>query len=91
MTNGPKNRGRGKEKEMEDERGPRRCHEPTQWESSSYRQQELQRSPSPILNAPSELRQNLQEEVGSSGHRCNNEDLMEVLKSLKQEMKEREN
>ena len=28
VTNGPKNRGKGKEKEMEEERGPERCHEP---------------------------------------------------------------
>ena len=67
------------------------CHEPTQWESSSQRQQELQGSPSPILNAPSDLRQNHQEQVGSSLHQCNNAELMEVLKSMKREMKERYN
>ena len=58
VMNGPKNRGKGKEKEMEEERGSGRFHEPSQWESSSQGQQELQRSPSPILNAPSDLRQN---------------------------------
>ena len=91
MTNGPKNRGKGKEKEMEGERGFERCHKPTQWESSSQRQQELKGSPSPNLNAPLELRQNHQEQVGSSGHQCNNAELMEVLRSMKQEMKERDN
>ena len=30
VTNGPKNRGKGKEKEMEKERGLERCHEPSQ-------------------------------------------------------------
>ena len=57
----------------------------------TQRQQELQISPSPILNAQSELRQNHQEQVGSSGHHYNNAELMKVLKSLKQEMKERDN
>ena len=92
VRNGLKNRGKGKEKEMEEEeRVSERCHEPAQWESSSQRQQELQGSPSPILNAPLDLRQNHQEQVGSSGHQCNNAEMMEVLKSLKQEMKERDN
>ena len=87
VTNGPKNKGKGKEKEMEEERGSERCHEPAQWESSSQRQQELQRSLIPILNAPLDLRQNHQEQVGSSGQQCNNAELMEVLKSLKHEIK----
>ena len=91
VTNGSRNREKGKKKEVEEERGPEMCHEPAQWESSSQRQQELQGSPSPILNAPSDLRQNHQEQVGSSMHQCNNAELMEVLKSMKQEMKERDN
>ena len=68
VTNGPKNRGKGKEKEMEEERGPERCHEPALWESPSQRQQDLQESQNPILNAPSYLRQIHPEQVGSS--RC---------------------
>ena len=91
VTNGPKSRGKGKEKDMEGERGSERCHKLAQWESSSQRQQELQGSPSPILNAPLELRQNHQEQVGCSRHQCNNAELMEVLRSMKQEMKERDN
>ena len=35
VTNGPKSRGKGKEKEMEGERGSERCHKLAQWESSS--------------------------------------------------------
>ena len=31
VTNGPKNRGKGKEKEMKGEKGSERCHEPAQW------------------------------------------------------------
>ena len=54
-------------------------------------QQEAQRSQSPFWNASPKLRQIHQEQVGNSGHQCNNEELMEVLKSLKQEMKERDN
>ena len=35
VTKGSKNRGKGKEKELEEEKGLERCHEPAQWESSS--------------------------------------------------------
>ena len=91
MTKGSRNREKGKEKEVEEERGPERFHEPAQWESSSQRQHELQGSSSPIFNAPLDLRQNDQEQVGSSGHQCNNAELIEVLKSMKQEVKERDN
>ena len=61
VTKGSKNIGKGKEKEVEEERGLKRCHELAQWESPSQRQQELQGSPSPILNAPPYLRQIHQE------------------------------
>ena len=71
--------------------GPERCHEPARWESPSQRQQELQGSLSPILNAPPDLRQIHQEQVGSSGHQCNNAELMKVLKSMKPKMKEMDN
>ena len=37
VTKGSKNRGKGKEKEVEEERGPERCHELAQWASSSQR------------------------------------------------------
>ena len=87
VTKGPKNRGKGKEIEVEEEMGYERCYEPTQWESLAQRQQELQRSPSPILNAPPYLRHIHQEQIGSLGHQCNNAKLMEMLKSMKQEMK----
>ena len=42
VTKGSRNKGKGKEKDVEEEGGPERCHEPEQWESSSQRQQELQ-------------------------------------------------
>ena len=42
VTKGSRNRGKGKEKDVEEEGGPKRCHEPEQWESSSQRLQELQ-------------------------------------------------
>ena len=70
---------------------PERCHELAQWESPSQRQQELQGSLSLILNAPLNLRKTHQEQVRSLGHQCNNVELMEVLKSMKHEMKERDN
>ena len=54
-------------------------------------QQETQRSHNPLWNASLELRQIHQEQVGSSGHQCNNAELMKVLKSMKQKMKERDN
>ena len=57
VTKGPKNIRNGKEKEVEEERGSERRHEPAHLESPAQGQQELQGSPSPILNATLELRQ----------------------------------
>ena len=37
VTKGSRNREKGKEKEVEKERGLERCHEPAQWESSFQR------------------------------------------------------
>ena len=68
VTNSPKNRGKGKEIEVEEERGYERCNEPTQGESPAQKQQELKGSPRPIWNASLNVRQIHQEQVGSSGH-----------------------
>ena len=75
---------------MEEERGYERCNEPAQGESPAQKHQELQGSPSPIWNASLYLRKIHQEQVGSSGNQCNNAELVEMLKSMKQEMKERD-
>ena len=91
VTKGSKNKEKGKEKEVEEEREPERCHEPAQWESSSQRQKELEGSPNLILKSPLDLRQIHQKQVGSLGHQCNNAELMEVLKSMKHELKEWDN
>ena len=41
VTKGPKNRGKRKEIEVEEEKGYERCNEPAQWESPPKRQQEF--------------------------------------------------
>ena len=90
MTKGPKNRGMGKEIEVEEERGSAKCNEPTQWESPPQGQQDLTKSHSPSWNASPDLRETHQERAEGSGHRCNNAELMKMLKSMKQEMNERD-
>ena len=47
VTKGPKNRGNGKEIEVEEERENERFNEPAQWESPPQRQQEFQGNQSP--------------------------------------------
>ena len=71
------------EKEVEEEKEYEGYTEPERCESPAPMQQEAQRSQSPFWNATSDLRQNHQEQVGSSRHQCNKEEQMEVLKSLK--------
>ena len=46
ITKGPKNRGKGKEKEIEEEKGNEGCTEPKQWEIQTPMQPEAQRSQS---------------------------------------------
>ena len=91
VIKGPKNRGKEKEIEMEEERGKERCNEPVQWESPPQKQQEFQGSLSPNWNVSPNLREIHQEQAESSRHQGNNIELMEMLKSMKQEMKERDN
>ena len=57
VTKGPKNRGNGKEKEVEEERGNEKCNDPTQWESPPQGQQDLQESQIPSWNASPDLRE----------------------------------
>ena len=90
MTKDHKNKGKEKEVEVEEERGNERCNEPTQWESPPQRQKKFKGSQSPIWNVPPDLREIHQEQAESSGHQCNNTELMEMLISMKQEMKERD-
>ena len=87
VTEGPKNKGKGKEIEVEEERGYERCNDPARWKSPPQRQQEFQGSQSPNWNASPNSREIHQEQVESSGHQCNNAELMEMLKSMKQKMK----
>ena len=75
---------------MEEERGYEKCNEPAQWESPPRRQQDFQESQSPDRNAFPDLRETHQEQAEGSEHQCNNAELMEMLKSLKQEMKKRD-
>ena len=89
VTKGPRNRGKGKEIEVEEERGYEKCNELASSKSPPQRQQDFQESQSPNKNAFSYLRQTRQKQAEGSRHQCNNAELMEMLKSLKQEMKER--
>ena len=90
VTKGPKNRGNGKEIEMEEERRNERGNEPAQWEISPQRQQEFQGSQGPNWNASTDLGEIHHKQAEGSRHQCNNTELMELLKSMKQEMKERD-
>ena len=88
MTKGPKIRGKGKEIEVEEERRNERYNEPSQWESPPQRKQDFQESQSPNWNASPYLRKIHQEQAKGSGHQRNNAELMEMLKSMKHEIKE---
>ena len=57
ITKGLKNRGKGKEKETEEQKGNERYIELEQWESQIPFQLEVQRSQNPFWNASLELRQ----------------------------------
>ena len=54
-------------------------------------QPEAQRSQSQFWNATLELRETHQEQAKSSEQNCNHEELIELLMSMQQEMKERDN
>ena len=67
ITKGPKNRGKGNEKETEEEKGNEGCTELEQWENQCPLQPEAQRSQSQLWSAPPELRQTHYEQAESSG------------------------
>ena len=48
-------------------------------------------SQSPIWNVSLDVREIHQEQAESLGHQCNNTELMEMIISMKQEMRERDN
>ena len=54
-------------------------------------QPEAQRSQSQLWNASLELRQTHQEQAESFGQNCNHVELIEMLMSMRWEMKERDN
>ena len=91
ITKGQKNRGKGKEKETEVEKGKEGCIEPEQWESQTPMQPKAQRSQSQFWNASPELRQTHQEQAESSRQNCNHAELIELLMSMRRDMKERDN
>ena len=57
ITKGPKNRGKGMEKETEEEKGNEGCTELEQWENQCPLQPDTQRSQSQFWSAPPKLRQ----------------------------------
>ena len=91
ITKGSKNGEKGKEKEIEVEKGNEGCTNAEQWESQAPMQPEAQRSQRQFWNAPPELRQTHHEQAESSRHNCNHTELIELLMSMRQEMKERDN
>ena len=82
ITKGPKNRGKGKKKETEEEKGNEGCTEQEQWENQIPLQPEVQRSQSQFWNASLELRQTHKEQAEGSGQNCNHTKLMELLMSM---------
>ena len=91
ITKGPKNSGKDKEKETEEEKKNEGCIEPKQWESQTPMQPEARRSQSQFWNASLELRQTHHEQAKSFGQNCNHAGLIELLMFMRQEMKERDN
>ena len=57
VKKGPKNKGKEKEIEMEEDRGKERCNELVQWESPPQKQQEFQGSLSLNWNVSPDLRE----------------------------------
>ena len=90
ITKGPNNRGKGKEKETEQGKRKEGCTELEQWEDQIPLQSEAQRSQSQFWSAPPELRQNQHEQAESSGQNCNQSELIKLLMSMRQEIKERD-
>ena len=83
VTKGPKNRGKEKEIEIEEEEGDEREIELAQLESPDREQQERQGNLSCIWNATPDVREIHQEPTESSRHQSNNTELMEMLKVMR--------
>ena len=90
VTKGPKNKGKGEKKETKEEKGNEECTELEQWESPSQMQLEFQESQNPFWNAPPGLRQTQHGQAEGLGQNCNHTELIELLMSIRQEMKERD-
>ena len=90
ITKGPKNRGREREVEIERENKKNVEIHQIQLESEAPEQQQRQRSVSPILTISSEVRKIHQEQARSSEHQSNTAELIDMLKTMRQEMQERE-
>ena len=91
ITKGPKNRGKGKEKETEEEKRNEGCTEPEQWERQIPLQPEAQIRQRKCWNAFPKLKQIDKEQAESSGQNCNHRELIELLVSMQQELKEIDN
>ena len=91
ITKGPKNRVKGKKKETEEGKRKEGCTELELWENQCPLQSEAQRSQSQFWSAPLELRQTQHEQAEISGQNCNHTELIELLISMQQEIKERDN
>ena len=76
---------------MEEEKEYEGYIELEQCESLDPMQQEAQRSKSPFRNASPKLRQIHEEQAEGSGQNFNKAELMEMLMSMLQKMKERDN
>ena len=90
ITKGIKNRGREREAKIEREnRDDVEIHQ-IQLESEALEQQQRQRSVSSILTLSLEVRQVHQDQAGSSEHQSDTVELIDMLKTMKQEMQERD-
>ena len=88
ITKGPKNRGREREVEVAREDEENIEINQIQLESEALEQQQRQRSVSPIMTLSPNMRQAHQEQAGSSEHQSNNAKLIDMLKTMRQEMQE---
>ena len=91
ITKGIKNRGREREAEVAREEEDHIELNQMQLESEAPEQQQRQRSVSPILTLSPDVRQGHQEQARSSEHQRNNDELMEMLRAMRQKMQERDN
>ena len=91
VTKGPKNKGMEREVEVAREEEENIEINQMQLESEALEQQQRQRSVILILTLFPNVRQDHQEQAGSSEHQSNNAKLMEMLRAIRQEVQERDN